>query len=49
MAVKRPRAGAHYPRDFDEFLKLFTSEEDCIAYLEKVRWGQGFYCPTASR
>jgi transposase-like protein len=45
MAVKRPRAGVHYPRDFDEFLTLFTSEEDCIASLERVRWGQGFHCP----
>ena len=45
MAVARPRAGRDYPRDWSEFLKLFSSEEDCFDYLERVRWGKGFNCP----
>jgi transposase-like protein len=45
LAVKRPRAGVHYPRDWGEFLKLFSSEEDCLEFLERVRWGDSFYCP----
>ena len=34
-----------YPRTFEEFLEWFSSEEDCAAYLEWIRWPQGFVCP----
>lgn len=34
-----------YPSDFEEFLSWFSSEADCLAYLEWVRWGEGFDCP----
>ena len=44
MAIARPRAGRDYPRDWNEFLTLFSSEADCLAYLERVRWGKGFNC-----
>lgn len=45
MAIARPKAGRDYPRDWEEFLRLFSSEEDCFSYLERVRWGQSdFYC-----
>ena len=34
-----------YPRTFEEFLGWFSTEEDCAAYLEWVRWPDGFVCP----
>lgn len=34
-----------FPKDFEEFLNWFSSEEDCQEYLEWVRWGDGFKCP----
>lgn len=33
-----------YPRTFEEFLDWFSAEEDCAAYLEWVRWPNGFVC-----
>ena len=34
-----------YPRTFEEFLDWFSVEEDCAAYLEWIRWPDGFRCP----
>jgi len=34
-----------YPRTFEEVLDWFATEEDCAAYLEWVRWPDGFACP----
>lgn len=34
-----------YPRTFEEVLEWFPTEEDCIAYLEWIRWPDGFVCP----
>ena len=34
-----------YPRTFEEFLAWFSTEEDCTAYVEWVRWPDGFVCP----
>jgi hypothetical protein len=34
-----------YPRVFEEFLDWFSTEEDCAAYLEWIRWPEGFVCP----
>jgi transposase-like protein len=34
-----------YPRTFEEFLEWFSREEDCVSYLEWVRWPDGFICP----
>lgn len=33
-----------YPRNFEEFLDWFSTEEDCAAYLEWIRWPAGFVC-----
>jgi len=33
-----------YPRNFEEFLDWFQSEEDCAAYLAWIRWPAGFLC-----
>ena len=40
-----PVAGKDYPRNWNEFLDWFGSEEACLAYLEGLRWPQGFVCP----
>lgn len=34
-----------YPKDFQEFLNRFQSEEDCWDYLFAARWPEGFHCP----
>ena len=40
-----PEAGKDYPRNWNEFLDWFGTEEACLAYLERLRWGAGFVCP----
>ena len=42
-----PGAGAHYPRSTGEFLAWFGTDEDCLDYLEWLRWPDGFACPLA--
>jgi transposase-like protein len=34
-----------YPENFEEFLDLFSTEQDCWEYLVKRRWSDGFSCP----
>jgi len=41
----RPVAGQDYPRNFQEFLDWFADEDRCYAFLERVRWREGFICP----
>lgn len=41
-----PEAGKDYPRNWGEFLDWFASEEACLAYLEQLRWPNGFVCPS---
>lgn len=41
-----PEAGKDYPRNWSEFLDWFSSEEACQAYLQGLRWPQGFVCPS---
>jgi len=43
-----PVAGAHYPRSTGEFLAWFRTDEDCLDYLEWLRWPGGFACPGCS-
>jgi len=43
--VDYPRADAHYPRSTGEFLAWFRTDEDCLDYLEWLRWPGGFACP----
>ena len=40
-----PTPGGDYPRTWNEFLDWFATEEACQAFLEKLRWPQGFVCP----
>jgi len=34
-----------YPMTFDEFVKQFSTEEQCRNYLFELRWPDGFICP----
>ena len=34
-----------YPTSLTEFEAQFASQEDCIRYLAKLRWPNGFLCP----
>lgn len=34
-----------YPLTFEQFLEWFPTEEACTAYLEWIRWPDGFVCP----
>ena len=34
-----------YPRDFQEFLQQFRTDDDCWHYLFEMRWPDGFQCP----
>jgi len=43
--IALPEAGKDYPRNWNEFLDWFGSEEACLAYLERLRWPQEFVCP----
>jgi Transposase zinc-ribbon domain len=41
-----PRAGAGYPSSLSQFLDWFDSDADCAAYLARLRWHDGFSCPS---
>lgn len=34
-----------YPRTLQAFEAQFASEDDCVGYLESLRWPEGFVCP----
>ena len=42
--MEYPRGGAHYPRSVGEFQAWFQNDEDCLDYLEWLRWPAGFVC-----
>lgn len=37
-----------YPKDFQEFLSMFRTDNDCWDYLFSMRWIKGFICPKCS-
>jgi transposase-like protein len=41
-----PIAGRDYPRTWSQFLDWFGSDEACLRYLERLRWPDGFVCPS---
>src|SRR3954453_12976646 len=47
--VERPAAGLHYPAATGDFLAWFSSDADCLDYLEWLRWPAGFLCPECGR
>lgn len=34
-----------YPKDFQEFLLQFKTDDDCWNYIFEIRWPDGFTCP----
>src|ERR1700752_2244580 len=44
--MEQPRVGTHYPRSTGEFQAWFRADEDCLDYLEWLRWPGGFTCPS---
>jgi transposase-like protein len=45
MSPVRLRAGLHYPRSAGEFQSWFSTDADCLDYLDWLRWPEGFVCP----
>jgi len=45
MDAFRPVAGVHYPRSAGEFQSWFRTDDDCLDYLDWLRWPDGFACP----
>ncbi|GAA2067324.1 hypothetical protein GCM10009839_93910 [Catenulispora yoronensis] len=43
--VAWPVAGVDYPGTYQEFRDWFPDEAACLAYLERLRWPDGFVCP----
>jgi len=41
----QPEAVIDYPRTLVEFGQFFPDEKACVAYLERLRWANGFICP----
>jgi transposase-like protein len=44
VVVPGPVGGVDYPRTWAEFVAWFPDEAACVAYLERLRWGDGFVC-----
>lgn len=40
-----PIAGQDYPSSYGELLAWFGDDEDCLDYLDWLRWRDGFCCP----
>jgi len=38
-----------YPRNWKEFMDWFSDEDKCYDYLEKIRWIDGFICPSCGK
>jgi transposase-like protein len=46
--MAHPRAGKDYPRSVGEFQAWFSTDADCLDYLEWLRWPNGFVCPSCN-
>jgi len=44
VQILAPVAGKDYPQTWNEFLDWFSTEEACLAFLERLRWPGGFVC-----
>jgi transposase-like protein len=38
-----------FPSIYRDFVKMFPDEASCVAYLERLRWAQGFVCPACQQ
>jgi hypothetical protein len=43
--VETPLASRKYPRSMGEFQAWFSTDADCLDYLQWLRWPDGFVCP----
>lgn len=43
--IVAPIPSQDYPQNWNDFLDWFGTEQACLGYLEKLRWGSGFVCP----
>lgn len=43
--MDHPLGGVDYPRTVLEFQEWFATDAACVAFLEKLRWPEGFACP----
>jgi transposase-like protein len=43
--LEKPVGGVNYPRTFQEWRAWFPDEAACVAFLEQLRWPDGFVCP----
>lgn len=43
--LSHPVSGIDYPGTFQEFDEWFYNEGNCLAYIAKLRWPEGFRCP----
>ena len=44
--ASHPEGGVDYPRTLTEFDAWFVSETACAEFLGRVRWPEGFRCPS---
>ena len=44
-----PVGGVDYPGTFQELLEWFPDNAACLAYLERLRWPEGFICPACGQ
>ncbi|HEY6422262.1 MAG TPA: IS1595 family transposase [Pseudonocardiaceae bacterium] len=40
-----PVRGVDYPATYQQLVSWFRAEQDCLDYLARLRWPQGFVCP----
>ncbi|MBI3534926.1 MAG: transposase, partial [Deltaproteobacteria bacterium] len=43
-----PVGGKDYQRTWTEFQGWFFNEKSCADFLEKLRWHDGFICPSCT-
>lgn len=43
-----PQAGVDYPGTWPAFEKWFVDDEACVEFLARVRWPDGFKCPSCA-
>lgn len=46
--AQHPAAGVDYPGTYQQLLEWFPDNASCVAYLEKLRWPDGFSCPVCA-
>lgn len=45
-APEHLEAGRDYPKNWAQFLRWFPDDGACLAYIERLRWGGRFVCPS---